>query len=162
MTPEERREAYIEEIAEQRSDQVDAHQDGSAPPYSSESAVDALLAYFDNHEDPNERALGQALRYGLTPLMDDNYNITFRINTPEGVEKASTQYNPDPIINAEVAADALEAERFDLSVGYAPRRWTCECGASHDRGHFQTIGVHRCLVCGYVGPDGVMSEGAEK
>lgn len=24
-----------------------------------------LLAYFDNHEDPDERALGQALRYGL-------------------------------------------------------------------------------------------------
>ena len=32
-----------------------------------------------------------------------------------------------------------------------------ECGASHGRGHFQVIGVHRCLGCGYVGDGGVMA-----
>jgi rubredoxin len=67
-------------------------------------------------------------------------------------------YHPDPEINAEVVTMALEAERIDLAAGYPPRRWTCPgCGASHRRGHFQVIGVHRCLACGYVGDGGVMS-----
>lgn len=65
-------------------------------------------------------------------------------------------YHPDPEINAGVAADALDAERADLAAGYPPRRWQCSCGASHGRGHFMTIGIHRCLGCGYVGPGGVM------
>jgi rubredoxin len=69
-------------------------------------------------------------------------------------------YHPDPEINAEVAADALEAERADLAAGYPPRRWKCpSCGAEHERGHFMTIGIHRCLGCGYAGPDGVMLDG---
>lgn len=64
-------------------------------------------------------------------------------------------YHPDPIINAEVAADAMEAEIVDVMVaGYAPRRWFCDCGANHDRGFFQAPGVHRCLRCGYVGCGG--------
>jgi hypothetical protein len=69
------------------------------------------------------------------------------------------QYHPDPKINAEVAADALAAERSDLAIGYPPRRWTCTCGASHSRGHFPIgqIGIHRCLACGHVGTGGVMS-----
>jgi hypothetical protein len=67
-----------------------------------------------------------------------------------------TTYHPDPAINAEVAADALDAEMADLAAGYNPRRWRCECGAEHSRGHFQCIGVHRCLKCGYVGEGGVM------
>ena len=67
-----------------------------------------------------------------------------------------TTYHPDPTINAEVAADALAAEISDLSMGHPPRRWICPCGASHSRGHFGAIGIHRCLKCGYVGPDGVM------
>jgi hypothetical protein len=66
-------------------------------------------------------------------------------------------YHPDPAINAEVEADALIAERFDLAHGYPPRWWVCpECGASHKRGHFMSIGVHRCLLCGYSGPRGRM------
>jgi hypothetical protein len=65
-------------------------------------------------------------------------------------------YHPHPGINAEISADALEAERADLAAGYPPRRWQCGCGASHGRGHFMTVGVHRCLRCGYVGTGGVM------
>lgn len=65
-------------------------------------------------------------------------------------------YHPDPAVNAEVAADALAAEMADLAAGYPPRPWLCECGASHSRGHFMSIGVHRCLACGYVGEGGVM------
>jgi hypothetical protein len=65
-------------------------------------------------------------------------------------------YHPDPEINAEIAQTALEAEQADLAAGYPPRPWLCDCGASHSRGHFMTVGVHRCLGCGYVGPGGVM------
>jgi rubredoxin len=67
-------------------------------------------------------------------------------------------YHPDPVIDAEVAAVALEAERADLSIGYPPRFWECpQCGNGHTRGHFLAIGQHRCLHCGYVGGGGVMS-----
>lgn len=66
-------------------------------------------------------------------------------------------YHPDPAINEAVAQMALEAEMRDLEAGYPPRRWTCpDCGASHGRGHFLTIGIHRCLRCGYQGGGGVM------
>lgn len=66
-------------------------------------------------------------------------------------------YHPDPDIAAEVAAEALAAERADLAAGYSPRRWSCpECSTSHSRGHFMSIGVHRCLRCGYYGDGGVM------
>ena len=67
-----------------------------------------------------------------------------------------TCYHPDPEINAEIIADALEGERADLAAGYPPRRWRCVCGAEHARGHFGSIGVHRCLACGYTGAGGVM------
>lgn len=67
-----------------------------------------------------------------------------------------TVYHPDPVINTEVAADALEAEVADLAAGYPARRWRCECGAEHERGFFQSPGVHRCLACGYVGTGGIM------
>lgn len=68
-----------------------------------------------------------------------------------------TAYHPDPAINAEIRADAIETERADLAAGYPPRRWICECGASHSRGHFGfIIGNHRCLRCGYAGTGGVM------
>jgi hypothetical protein len=67
-----------------------------------------------------------------------------------------SEYHPDPEINAEVAQQALDAEKLDLAVGYPPRRWICECGASHSRGHFGFIGNHRCLRCGYAGDGGVM------
>lgn len=71
---------------------------------------------------------------------------------------AEVEYHPDPEIDAEVAAEVLEAERVDLAVGYPPRAWTCpDCGATHSRGHFMTIGVHRCLGCGYAGTGGVMT-----
>jgi hypothetical protein len=66
-------------------------------------------------------------------------------------------YHPDPEVDADVRADALAAEIFDLSIGYPPRWWTCRCGASHARGHFGAVGVHRCLRCGYVGNLGRMS-----
>jgi hypothetical protein len=65
-------------------------------------------------------------------------------------------YHPDPAINAECIIDAIEAERADLAAGYPPRRWTCICGASHSRGHFMSVGAHRCLRCGYQGTGGVM------
>ena len=73
----------------------------------------------------------------------------------------SVCYHPDPVVNAEVAADALDAERVDLEAGYPPRRWRCPSGAEHSRGHFGVIGVHRCLACGYVGPGGVMLDDGE-
>jgi len=66
--------------------------------------------------------------------------------------------HPDPAIAAELAEEAREAARADLSAGYPPRRWRCDCGAEHSRGHFQAIGVHRCLACGYVGTGGTLLE----
>jgi hypothetical protein len=78
---------------------------------------------------------------------------------PEGnASMDGVQYHPDPEINAEVAQQTLDAEKFDLAAGYPPRRWTCPCGASHSRGHFGFIGNHRCLRCGYAGDDGVMED----
>lgn len=65
-------------------------------------------------------------------------------------------YHPDPEINAQVAQEAMDAERADLKAGYPPRTWQCECGASHSRGHFMSIGCHRCLRCGYQGPGGIL------
>ena len=67
-------------------------------------------------------------------------------------------YNPDPAIDAGLRRKANEAEAFDLSIGYPPRLWTCPCcSAAHSRGHFGSIGVHRCLRCGYSGDRGVLS-----
>ena len=66
------------------------------------------------------------------------------------------RYHPDPEINDGIAADTLEAEAADLGAGMDPRRWECECGAQHSRGHFMSVGVHRCLGCGYVGSGGRM------
>jgi rubredoxin len=71
-------------------------------------------------------------------------------------------YHPDPKVNAEVTADALEAEFADLRAGYPPRRWRCpECETEHSRGHFGAIGVHRCLSCGYAGTGGIMLDEEE-
>lgn len=68
-------------------------------------------------------------------------------------------YHPDPEINRLVAIEANEGERIDVAAGFPPRRWTCECGASHSRGFFPIGGTgHRCLRCGYVGPGGVMDD----
>ena len=40
---------------------------------------------------------------------------------------------------------------------YALITWRCpDCGNGHKRGHFQTIGVHRCMGCGYVDDGGTM------
>jgi hypothetical protein len=70
---------------------------------------------------------------------------------------AAPTYHPDPEINAEVTQEAREAEITDVKGGYPPARWFCpKCGASHARGHFQALGTHRCLSCGYVGEDGVL------
>lgn len=79
-----------------------------------------------------------------------------RSESPENAESQALAYHPDPVINAEIEAAALAAELADLAAGYPPRAWTCPCGASHNRGHFQAFGVHRCLACGYVGTGGVM------
>ena len=65
-------------------------------------------------------------------------------------------YHPDPAIAAEVRRDALAAELADLVAGYPPRWWLCPCGASHRRGHFMSVGTHRCLRCGYVGERGTI------
>lgn len=78
---------------------------------------------------------------------------------PTEREQSITSYHPDAAINAEVAADALDAERADLAAGYPPRPWRCpDCGAEHVRGHFLSLGTHRCLACGYVGTGGVVTE----
>jgi hypothetical protein len=65
-------------------------------------------------------------------------------------------YHPDPAINAAVALDVLDAEHADLAAGYPPRRWQCPNGHVHGRGHFLTVGVHRCFTCGYTGEGGIM------
>ena len=67
-------------------------------------------------------------------------------------------YHPDPEIDAGVRADALEAEMFDLSVGYPARWWVCPtCEKAHRNGFTNgAFGVHRCLWCGYVGDGGTM------
>jgi hypothetical protein len=53
-------------------------------------------------------------------------------------------YHPDPVIDAEVRADALDAEQADLAAGYPARWWVCpDCGSFHQRGHFLVIGQHR-------------------
>lgn len=71
-------------------------------------------------------------------------------------------YHPDQEISETVAEEVLEAEFADLAAGYPPRHWTCVCGVSHARGHFNTIGLHRCLSCGYVGDGGVMWDETEQ
>lgn len=67
-------------------------------------------------------------------------------------------YHPDPAVDAEVRAIAIETEKRDIEAGYVPRRWKCTCGAQHGRGYFPpgAIGSHRCLHCGEVGYHGVM------
>lgn len=72
------------------------------------------------------------------------------------IRLTDANYHPDPVINEEVAKDTLLAEIADLNAGYPPRKWICPCGASHQRGHFMSVGVHRCLKCGYVGEGGIM------
>lgn len=67
-------------------------------------------------------------------------------------------YHPDPQINAEVEAEAIEGECFDMAAGLPPSWWTCpECGKFHNRGFSGTVGNHRCLNCGYTGQGGVMT-----
>lgn len=61
-------------------------------------------------------------------------------------------------IQEEIAADERDAEVADVKAGYPPRRWRCVCGAEHDRGHFQALGVHRCMRCGYAGDGGTLLE----
>ncbi len=84
--------------------------------------------------------------------------VNANLRRPENVDENISEftYHPDRAINAEMAADALAAERSDLAAGYAPRRWVCPCGRAHSRGHFGGIGIHRCLWCGYVGARGRM------
>jgi rubredoxin len=66
-------------------------------------------------------------------------------------------YHPDPDINAAIIAEAAGSERLDLLAGFPPRQWLCpSCGTVHGRGHTGTIGVHRCLACGYTGTGGIM------
>jgi hypothetical protein len=61
-------------------------------------------------------------------------------------------------IEQEIEEDVREAEIADVLAGYAPRPWTCDCGTTHSRGHFLTIGQHRCLRCGYVGTGGILGD----
>lgn len=80
--------------------------------------------------------------------------------TPENVEPSNmATYHPDPEINELVTVEANEAEVADLAAGYPPRWWKCpDCGASHQRGWFGTVGSHRCLRCGYAGGGGIMAD----
>lgn len=74
----------------------------------------------------------------------------------------TTTYHPDPEINALIAAEALENEKADLASGLPPAKWTCpDCATSHKRGHFGTIGSHRCMKCGYVGGGGIIGHEGE-
>lgn len=67
------------------------------------------------------------------------------------------QYHPDTEINAEIIEQALEAETSDLKAGYPSRWWVCPvCETPHNRGHFGTVGSHRCWKCGYAGGEGTM------
>jgi len=63
----------------------------------------------------------------------------------------SLHTQPTGTVDSEVRAEEQESEAADLAAGYPPRRWRCDCGREHGRGHFQSVGVHRCLGCGYVG-----------
>ncbi len=36
------------------------------------------------------------------------------------------------------------------------------CGASHERGALNGVDVYRCLKCGYVGPNGVATDGKDR
>lgn len=58
-TPSERREAMIRAMEPGLGTKA-IHRENTVAARN----LDLLLTYFDNHEDPNERALGQALRYG--------------------------------------------------------------------------------------------------
>lgn len=71
------------------------------------------------------------------------------------------RYHSDDEINAEVAVGARAGEAADLAAGFPPSSWECECGARHSRGHYLTIGTHRCLACGYVGIGGALVEGSK-
>lgn len=86
--------------------------------------------------------------------------------TPAGASSPAPDgyagYHPDPDISAEIEAESAESERLDLKAGYPPRWWQCpQCGASHGRGHFESIGTHRCLGCGYAGGGGLVAETRE-
>lgn len=66
-------------------------------------------------------------------------------------------YHPDPVVDAQIRADALAGELRDLEVGYPARWWRCpQCQATHRRGFFLGFGQHRCLRCGYVGERGTI------
>lgn len=70
-------------------------------------------------------------------------------------EKQEGRYHPDPEINEEIAEDARTGETLSVfTLGLPPSPWECECGAAHDRGHFQLFNAHRCLRCGYIGRGG--------
>ena len=60
-----------------------------------------------------------------------------------------TQYHPDPVIDAEVLADAAEGARYDLSVGL-PVTCCPQCGRGHGRGFVDGVSSFRCLHCGDV------------
>jgi hypothetical protein len=76
-------------------------------------------------------------------------------------ETLTGRYHPDAEINEGIAADAREGEAANLAAGFHPAPWECECGAAHRRGHFQSIGVHRCMNCGYVGTGGRLMDPSE-
>jgi rubredoxin len=66
-------------------------------------------------------------------------------------------YHPDPEINEEIVADALAGEIADVAAGYPPKFWRCpDCGRGHKRGHFLTVGIHRCMGCGYMWTGGTI------
>lgn len=94
--------------------------------------------------------------------MNDETNETGPASGGGKIEPWITSYHPDPEIDREVVAEALEGEAYDMSVGDAPWWWQCPaCKRSHNRGHHGAIGIHRCLGCGYTGPCGMMSERRE-
>jgi hypothetical protein len=76
--------------------------------------------------------------------------------------ETNTVYHPDPEINSHIEEQMNQSEAIDMAAGYPPRWWKCQCGAVHNRGHFGTIGSHRCLKCGYCGGGGVMGEAREE
>lgn len=59
-----------------------------APRQKATLLVEAMAELRRTHEDPNERALGQALRYGLEPNLRHPIRrsevIAWHINTPQG------------------------------------------------------------------------------
>ena len=129
---------------------------GQSYPYC-QTCVDLYENEAQANDDHNARVVAQG---GMDGGNCPRPSLVQIETTGTALAEGSTDlvYHPDPEINEEVIADMLEAEAYDMSVGDGPWWWQCpKCRASHNRGHHEAVGVHRCLGCGYTGTGGIMS-----